>query len=398
MLTLRANISEETFATSILELRAAGHAVIQELPTLRMAILCARPARHANTSLLQATLPGDVEVERDASARVADDVSWALDRIDQPALPLDRYHFDPRNCSKHLGGMVDVFVVDTGCQVRHGAFGDARIRTIGAPGTRYKDGEDRNGHGTAVASVVVGTETGVARRANVTCVKAMGDDGRGKFSSVIAALEVAAGRAEMVAGRRGVFAVLSLTGRAGSRFRTMDVAVGRAMRKGVVTFSAAGNEGKDGCGFTPGRSVDGISVGATDRWDSMAGFSNFGKCVDAVAPGTGVLVAKLRGGVRRRDGTSFAAPLVAGVVALVWEGGGGGEREIGKAREVVRKLGGGRGRYPLPSLDGRCHGGRVRRVVEWERAVGGGVGGVLVGVIVVGGVMLGVWMLKRRNV
>jgi Subtilase family len=71
-----------------------------------------------------------------------------------------------------------------------------------------------------------------------------------------------------------------------------------------------------------------ISVGATDDEGRVAGFSSFGK-VDVVAPGDCVAVAEVAGfdqdrgcpgdgtaGVAFNSGTSFAAPIVSGVLAL----------------------------------------------------------------------------------
>ncbi len=50
---------------------------------------------------------------------------------------------------------------------------------------------------------------------------------------------------------------------------------------------AAGNDGQDACEFTPGRQSWLITVGATDITDEMGGYSNFGPCVDILAPGSG---------------------------------------------------------------------------------------------------------------
>lgn len=56
-------------------------------------------------------------------------------------------------------------------------------------------------------------------------------------------------------------------------------------------------------------------VGATAQTDALASFSNFGPAVDVVAPGVAILTTKV-GGYAAPDGTSFAAPLAAGLLAL----------------------------------------------------------------------------------
>lgn len=59
-----------------------------------------------------------------------------------------------------------------------------------------------------------------------------------------------------------------------------------------------------------------LVVGATDQHDALASFSNFGAGIDLVAPGVGITTTKL-GGYASPNGTSFAAPIVAGALALV---------------------------------------------------------------------------------
>ena len=60
-----------------------------------------------------------------------------------------------------------------------------------------------------------------------------------------------------------------------------------------------------------------ITVSATDRYDQIATFSNTGNIVDVSAPGVGVMTTLRGGGYGGKSGTSFSAPVVAGVAALV---------------------------------------------------------------------------------
>jgi subtilisin family serine protease len=62
---------------------------------------------------------------------------------------------------------------------------------------------------------------------------------------------------------------------------------------------------------------DVLIVGATDQADSKASFSNYGAAVDIVAPGVQMLTTLLGGTYGAENGTSFAAPLAAGAIALV---------------------------------------------------------------------------------
>ena len=121
-----------------------------------------------------------------------------------------------------------------------------------------------------------------------------------------------------------------------------SVAAALAVRRGIVVVVSAGNEAnRDWHYITMPADADGaIAVGAVDvpgsgeRVPQIASFSSRGPTADGrikpdvVAPGSGVVVADLRrGGYVRRGGTSFAAPLVSGVCALLlqknpeWEAG-----------------------------------------------------------------------------
>ena len=60
-----------------------------------------------------------------------------------------------------------------------------------------------------------------------------------------------------------------------------------------------------------------LTVGATDSSDNRASFSNTGNVVDLVAPGVGITTTAKGGGYCTVSGTSFSAPIVAGVAALV---------------------------------------------------------------------------------
>ena len=111
-----------------------------------------------------------------------------------------------------------------------------------------------------------------------------------------------------------------------------SVAAALAVRRGIVVVVSAGNEANgDWHYITMPADADGaIAVGAVDVPGSgdgtpqIASFSSRGPTVDGrikpdvVAPGSGVVVADLRrGGYVRKGGTSFAAPLVSGVCALL---------------------------------------------------------------------------------
>lgn len=84
-------------------------------------------------------------------------------------------------------------------------------------------------------------------------------------------------------------------------------------RGGVVIASAGNTAAQEGIAETPWI----LSVSATDENDALAGFSSWGSYVDLAAPGVGIRTTLNGGGYGSVQGTSYSAPVVAGVAALM---------------------------------------------------------------------------------
>ena len=101
-------------------------------------------------------------------------------------------------------------------------------------------------------------------------------------------------------------------------------AIKYAEKKGVLLVNAAGNDATDDDSLTfypnAPTASNFIKVGASTYDSSLvARFSNYGaRSVDLFAPGVSMYATELNGGYSRHQGTSYSAPMVAGLAALIW--------------------------------------------------------------------------------
>jgi len=113
----------------------------------------------------------------------------------------------------------------------------------------------------------------------------------------------------------------------------VDKAIAAAVEAGIAFAVAAGNEYKDACLSSPSRVSVAVAVAASDIRDDFAYFSNYGSCVDIIAPGVNILGAWIgsKTATKAISGTSMASPHVAGVMALFLSGNNFTPAELAKA-------------------------------------------------------------------
>lgn len=237
-----------------------------------------------------------------AAALRGPSASWGLDRIDQQNLPLDNTFTTQGN-----GAGVTAYILDTGIDYKHDEFGGRATFGFDAIGDG-RAGQDCNGHGTHVAGTVAGMTYGVARKANVVSVRVLDCEGTGDFSGIIAGLDWVAKNAKQPAVLNGSLG--------GDKSTVLNDAANAVTEAGILPVIAAGNSAKDACGVSPASATKVLTVAASNQWDEETSFSNWGECVSLYAPGEAIVSAKLGGGSVTLNGTSMAAPHVAGVAVL----------------------------------------------------------------------------------
>jgi serine protease AprX len=217
---------------------------------------------------------------------------------------------------------------------------------------------DAHGHGTAVAGVIGGNSwyhksrslrgkyIGIAPEANLINVKVSDDQGMSYVSDVVNAIE-------WVIANRETYNIrvmnLSLISSIAESYKTsvLSAAAERAWFNGIFVVVAAGNSGPNTMQYAPANDPFVMTVGAADPMgtasasdDTVAPWSSYGMTQDGVskpdvvAPGRYMVVPLASGGSTlakalpdrivdseyiRMSGTSFAAPVVAGIAALILE-------------------------------------------------------------------------------
>lgn len=172
---------------------------------------------------------------------------------------------------------------------------------------------DDNGHGTNVAGIIgsrskIAGLSGVAPDAELYAVKAFNSQGEARLSDILDGLEWCV---------KHDIKLVNLSFGLPTDHKALHLAVKKAAKAGVILVCAAGNEGGVNSVLYPAKYPETVCISASDVEDRLAPFSSTGPEVALIAPGKNIITTDSKGKYSQKSGTSFAAPHVTGVLALL---------------------------------------------------------------------------------
>ena len=252
-----------------------------------------------------ARLPGIRYAECDAEIEACQEGvsfrSWGAEKMN-----FGQYlDFSAANLS---GTEATVAVIDSGV-FPHNDFKNS----IKAVGYDYVDSDadptnDVFGHGTSVAGIVGDCTRNLP--VYILPIRILNAEGRGSISDAINAIREAIGKGADI-----INLSLSMIGHS----EALDEAIADALSAGVCVVAAAGNDSRDTVKICPAH-IDAkgvIVVGSVESDGSLSSYSNYGESVDVYAYGTNISCCTQTGGYASKRGTSFSAPHVSALAAVI---------------------------------------------------------------------------------
>ncbi|MGK4583258.1 type VII secretion-associated serine protease mycosin [Kitasatospora sp. HPMI-4] len=223
---------------------------------------------------------------------------------------------------------VTVAVIDTGVDDSNPQLNGQVV--AGTSFLKDKDGkpvegtstDDTVGHGTKVAGIIAAKPypqktgfVGLAPDARIYAIRQNDSQGSGDVDTLIKAINEAVDHNVDVI---NISQDVRATDDSGGFPQKDDLekALKRAEADQIVVVASSGNDGREGPTY-PAAFPTVLSVGASDRNNERAQFSQYGDFVKVAAPGVEMLSTVPKGGQCVDNGTSFSSPYVAGVAALL---------------------------------------------------------------------------------
>lgn len=173
--------------------------------------------------------------------------------------------------------------------------------------------EDLCGHGTSIASILIGTKTGsdvqgVNSNIELYSARVLDEYKQAPISRIVEAIYWAIEKD---------VDIINISFGTQTYSDALKTAIDAATDNGILVVAATGNHGSNSVDY-PAAFDNVLSVGAINAAGEISSFSSTGENVDVVAPGEAVLAQGSFGEDLILSGTSLAAPHVAGVASLLW--------------------------------------------------------------------------------
>lgn len=248
---------------------------------------------HCCSKLLQTEVFTPIQI----SARM----SWGMELLEVP-------------CYWRLtkGKGVRIAILDTAIAAEHPNLKEAVVEAIDCTSENNQDAAC-NIHGTHCAGIIAGRTTnaasiGIAPEASIYSARVVDNQGDCSVKAFVKAIQWAIEKQVHI---------ISISLACNKEHETMQNAINQAIETGIFVVAAVGNSytACEDVDF-PARYKGVIAVGAVDKNLNLAAYSIEGKSVDLVAPGKNILSTYPPNVFAAMDGTSTAAPFVAGLLAL----------------------------------------------------------------------------------
>ncbi|MCG7344067.1 S8 family serine peptidase [Sporosarcina sp. ACRSL] len=206
--------------------------------------------------------------------------------------------------TQDIEGIVIVAVIDTGVDLEHPLLRDRLVvgYDVLDKGTAPTD---EHFHGTHMAGIIADS---TPANVKIMPIRAVDKEGRGYDYHIAEGIRYAVDNGADVIN-------MSFVGEEYSTY--LAEAITYALQHDVVVVVASGNESTDTAPLYPAGEEKVIVVGAVDRNNRIADFSNTGASIDIVAPGVDILSSVPGGSFKSYSGTSTATPFVSGIAAML---------------------------------------------------------------------------------
>ncbi|HLF54269.1 MAG TPA: S8 family serine peptidase [Candidatus Nanoarchaeia archaeon] len=227
------------------------------------------------------------------------------------------------------GAGIGACILDTGIQADHPVFGSRVVAQKcfcannccpnGLADDTVATDTHSQSHGTHVSGILAGSN-GVAPGADIVAVKVC--DSVCYLSDILAGLD-------FCINNKDAYNIKVISGSFGDNGNYQsdtcptyfDTAINSAYNLGIPSIFASGNNGYSSGISYPACSPNAVSVGASDKSDAMASFTNQGSLLKVLAPGVSITSAQTGSSTGTLSGTSQATPHVSGAVVLLMQYG-----------------------------------------------------------------------------